>query len=55
VDYTHEYDESYYGPALPVVELQISALTENGLVLTKRALIDSGADATMIPSEARSK
>ncbi|MFZ0543986.1 MAG: retroviral-like aspartic protease family protein [Candidatus Promineifilaceae bacterium] len=47
--YTHEYNESYPGPALPIVEIQVSALTKNTNVLLRRALIDSGADATMIP------
>jgi predicted aspartyl protease len=47
--YTHKYDTNYDSPALPVVEIQVSALIENGVVLTRRALVDSGADATIIP------
>lgn len=49
MEYTHEYDQNYNGPALPVIELQVSALVENGLVITRSGLVDSGADATLIP------
>ncbi len=47
--YTYDYDTAYAGPALPVVEIEISSSvpSENRLLL--RALVDSGADATMIP------
>ena len=49
MDYTHKYDQNYNGPALPVVEVQIRSLAENGTVIVRQALVDSGADATMIP------
>jgi len=48
--YTHDYDSSYaYGPALPVIELSVRpvAATDGGISL--RALVDSGADATILP------
>jgi predicted aspartyl protease len=48
--YTHDYDSSYaYGPALPIVELFVRsvAATDGGTSL--RALVDSGADATILP------
>lgn len=47
--YSFDYDNSYsFGPALPIVELQLQAIgAETAVRLT--ALIDSGADATIIP------
>lgn len=47
--YTYEYDTAYHGPALPVVEMEISAASESHRRIVIRALVDSGADATMIP------
>ncbi len=48
--YTHEYDTDYaFGPALPMVEVAVSSVgdaADNGMSL---ALVDSGADATMVP------
>ena len=54
--YTHEYDTEYaFGPALPIVEVTISPIdgTHNGGEM--RALIDSGADATIIPIDILNK
>lgn len=46
--YTYAYDAAY-DPAMPVVDIQIGrAMAETSLALT--ALVDSGADATMIPT-----
>jgi predicted aspartyl protease len=47
--FTYEYDTKYAGPAMPVAEIQVARADyfDNPFVL--RALIDSGADATMIP------
>lgn len=47
--YTFDYDSSYpAGPALPVVEFQLRAIgSDEGVSLT--ALVDSGADATILP------
>ncbi|MBX3056940.1 MAG: retroviral-like aspartic protease family protein [Anaerolineae bacterium] len=47
--YTSEYDESYRnGPAIPVVELKIIPIGGNiGATIT--AMVDSGADATILP------
>ena len=45
--YTYEYD-TIYNPAMPMVEIEIGRAMENpSLALT--ALVDSGADATIIP------
>ena len=45
--YFFDYDVSY-DPAIPVVEIEIAAgKSESGMVI--RALVDSGADATVIP------
>lgn len=45
--YTYEYDTSY-NPAMPVVEIVIGrALGERSLTLV--AVVDTGADATIIP------
>lgn len=41
-----EYDTAYPGPALPVVELGITGRGETRVI---PALVDSGADATLIP------
>ena len=47
--YTFDYDSSYpSGPALPVVELLLKAIgSEEGVLVS--ALVDSGADATILP------
>ena len=47
--YTYDYDRSYT-PAAPVVELEISSPTFAETV-TLSALIDSGADATVLPKD----
>ena len=47
--YTFEYDNAYSsGPALPVVEFDLKAIGSETAVRVK-ALVDSGADATIIP------
>jgi predicted aspartyl protease len=45
--YTFEYDSTYV-PALPVVELRIGHAQAEPTLLV-RAIVDSGADATIIP------
>ena len=48
--YTYEYDNDY-NPAMPVVEIEIGrAMGETSLTL--QAIVDSGADATIIPINA---
>jgi predicted aspartyl protease len=44
-----DYDSGYYGPARPIAEVSISSLDNDGTVSGVIALLDSGADATMIP------
>jgi predicted aspartyl protease len=48
--YTYEYDSAYDGPTMPVVEIDISANSRAKEHLVLTALVDSGADATMIPA-----
>jgi len=45
--HSHEYDSSYY-PAMPVIEIQIRRRAGQP-ALALPAIVDSGADATMIP------
>lgn len=45
--HSHEYDSSYH-PAMPVIEIQIRRRA-NQPSLTLTAIVDSGADATLIP------
>ena len=47
--HTHDYD-STYDPAMPIIEIQIRQRAEQS-PLTLKAIVDSGADATMIPLE----
>jgi predicted aspartyl protease len=49
VVHSYDYDSAYHGPARPVVEVSISKLGKSENTFSLRALIDSGADATMIP------
>lgn len=45
--YSFEYDKDYH-PAMPLIEVNVKPVgSKDGLALT--ALVDSGADATMIP------
>jgi porphobilinogen deaminase len=47
--YTSEYDSSYRnGPAIPVVELKVLPIGGN-ISTTITAMVDSGADATILP------
>ena len=47
--YRHDYDTSYI-PSIPIVELKIATSRDASTVLVQ-ALVDSGADATVIPLE----
>ena len=47
--YTYPYDSAYHGPAIPVMEITISAPDNTERKTVLRALVDSGADGTMIP------
>ena len=47
--YSFEYDSAYLGPAMPIVELEVGLAESDQAVLVLSALVDSGADATMIP------
>lgn len=45
--HSHEYDSGYQ-PAMPIIEIKIRRRA-NQTSLTLKAIVDSGADATMIP------
>lgn len=45
--HSHEYDSGYY-PAIPVIEIEIRRRADQPSI-TLEAIVDSGADATMIP------
>lgn len=46
--YTYEYDQTYE-PAMPVLPVQIASLVTGAEVGPLPALVDSGADGTLIP------
>lgn len=46
---TYDYDSTYNGPAFPVVEIAIRGFATQNTEVMCRALVDSGADATMLP------
>lgn len=45
--HAHEYDSHYY-PSMPVIEIKIRRRASQP-ALSLKAIVDSGADATMIP------
>lgn len=45
--YSHEYDTRYH-PAMPIIEVEVGLAARNAEA-TLTALVDSGADATLIP------
>jgi predicted aspartyl protease len=47
--YSHSYNNKDYFPAAPIVEIAISSSSRGASEATLIALVDSGADATMIP------
>ncbi len=47
---SHDYDTSYE-PAAPIVRVGLSPSGESAIQQSVTALIDSGADATMIPTD----
>lgn len=47
--YRHDYDRSYL-PAIPVMDLEVSIERDTPAVIMP-ALVDSGADATILPIE----
>ena len=46
----YPYDTSYDGPAFPVIDLSLSGRRQ-GTIVDLTGLLDSGADATMIPRQ----
>jgi hypothetical protein len=50
--YSQAYDNRNYDPAMPVAEISLISTVSGEPAITLVALIDSGADATMLPIEA---
>lgn len=50
--YSQVYDNENYDPAMPVVEIKLLSTQSDDRIAPLNALIDSGADATMIPIDA---
>jgi predicted aspartyl protease len=50
VIYTFDYDPDYpFGPAMPMVEIQIRPVGRTGSNVSIQVVVDSGADATILP------
>ena len=49
--YSYAYDGREYHPAMPIAELELISLAEGYPNIGLVGLIDSGADATMLPFE----
>lgn len=47
--YSHDYDSRNYYPAAPVIDIVVSKIGTGGTEMSLTALVDSGADATMLP------
>jgi predicted aspartyl protease len=48
--YTFEYDTDYpFGPAMPMVEVRLRPVGKNEGGVSVQTMVDSGADATIIP------
>jgi hypothetical protein len=46
--YSYAYDQSYC-PAIPTIEVVLSIPNDSQTEITVQALLDSGADASMVP------
>lgn len=47
--YSKSYNSRDFDPAMPVVEIDLLAPVQNGVVSRLTALVDTGADASMLP------
>lgn len=50
--YSQVYDNNNYDPAMPVAEIKLLSTKSEDRIALLMALIDSGADATMVPIDA---
>lgn len=50
--YSRDYDSDNYDPAMPVVEIGLISSVSGEQAVVLVAVIDSGADATMLPIDA---
>lgn len=50
--YSHSYDSRTYTPAMPVADITLLSLVSGATVTTLVAIVDTGADATMLPIDA---
>lgn len=48
---TYPYNSQSYTPAMPVMVISVSGLQGNDPIARVEALVDSGADATMLPAD----
>lgn len=47
--YSHPYDSKAYNPAMPVSDITLLSLVTGAAAATLVAVVDTGADATMLP------
>lgn len=47
--YSQVYDNRNYDPPMPIVEIDLISLVSGAPAISLTALVDSGADATMMP------
>ena len=47
---SYEYDTSYFGPPMPVIDVSVYRIGHSERTAELKALVDSGADTTMIPA-----
>ncbi|WP_374686276.1 retroviral-like aspartic protease family protein [Promineifilum sp.] len=50
--YSHPYDSQGHDPAMPVVGIGLLSIDTGDPLISLEAIVDSGADATMLPIEA---
>lgn len=49
IPFSHPYDQQNFNPPAPVMEISLSIPTGQSVILKSPALLDSGADITVIP------
>jgi len=49
IPFSHPYDQENFNPPAPVMEVSLSIPTGQSVILKLPALLDSGADITVIP------
>lgn len=49
IPFSHSYDQRNFNPPAPVMEVSLSMPSMQSVILKSQALLDSGADITVIP------